>query len=163
MKIEKRDYKRSSLFFLPIFLISNKNFRTNYAEKDVIVELFEKLDVEIDINMINLIKYLHNKEKVSENFIKQFDNFSEEKLNKLNKICQILDFNSDRQKIDDYMINEKIKSNENKLKIEYKEVIDDAKLDIKVADMIINNYNFNKNKNSVYGEKYKEIKPFKPE
>ena len=141
-------------------VITSKNFRTNYAEKDVIVDLFEKLDVEIDINMINLIKYLHNKDNVSEKFIKQFDSFSKEKINKLNKICQILHYNNDKLKIDKFLIDKKLKSNENKFKLEYKEIIDDAKMDINIGNMIINSYNFNKNKYAIYGEKLKEIKKY---
>lgn len=138
--------------------IDTNSFRTNYAEKDVMAELEEKLDVDIDLNMINLIKYLHEKKQVSENFIKQFESFSEEKLNKLNKICQIMSFKNEMEKLDQDLIKEKMRINENKLKVLYKETMDNAQLDIKFCKKILSNYNQSVNKNAIYGDLFRETK-----
>lgn len=139
-------------------VINNNNFRTNYAEKDVLVDLFEKLDVEIDTNKINLIRYLHSKSKVSEKFINQFESFTDEKLNKLNKICQIITYKTDLTKVDKQMINEKLRSQENKLRIAYKEAINHAYEDITISRKILDSYKQSVDKKAIYGELLRKTK-----
>lgn len=139
-------------------VINHDTFRTNYAEKDVLDELNEKLDVDIDINKINLIKYLHEKDKVSEKFIKQFESYSEEKLNKLNKICQIITYQNEMEKIDKDLIKEKIKMNLDNVKKNYKTLIDDVENDICFSNAILQPYKNKINKQAIYGDIFRETK-----
>lgn len=139
-------------------VINHNCFRTNYAEKDVLVELNEKLDVDIDLNKINLIKYLHSKNQVSEKFIKQFETFSDEKLNKLNKICQIITYNNDLEKLDKDLIQERLKNNLNKVKQGYKKNIDDMENSIFFSNAILKPYKVKVDKKAIYGDLFRETK-----
>lgn len=122
-------------------VIDENNFRTNYQEKDVIEELLEKLNVNIDVNKINLIKYLNSKHEVSEKFIKKFEKFSEEKINKMNKICQIMTYKNELQKFDKDIIKEKLHDSLNKTKIEFKEAIDTMQDEVHEIKGILSAYN----------------------
>lgn len=139
-------------------VITNDKFRTDYGEKDVIEDLLDKLDVEIDSNKINLIKYLYDKKEVSEKFIKQFELFSEKKLNKLNKICQIISYKKEHENINNQALNEKIKIGTNRIKREFKDAIDNFDNSIKFSNAVLKTYNNKVDKNKIYGFLYGETK-----
>lgn len=138
--------------------ITHESFRTNYGEKDMIKELYNKLNTELDVNKINLIKYLHEKDTLSEAFIKKFSDFSEEKLNKLNKICQIISFRREVERLNEDIIKDKVKSNDNRIKLEYKESIDQAKYLIEEYKNIIGAYTNKVDKKEIYGDIFRKTK-----
>ena len=137
-------------------VITEDKFRTDYGEKDVIEDLLDKLDVEIDSNKINLIKYLYGKKEVSEKFIKQFELFSEKKLNKLNKICQIISYKKEHEMANSQTVNEKIKIGTNRIKREFKDAIDNFDNAIKFSNAVLKTYNNKVDKNKIYGVLYGE-------
>ena len=137
-------------------VINSNTFRTNYAEKNVLDELYEKLDVDLDMNKINLIKYLHSKEQVSEKFIKQFESFSDEKLNKLNKICQIITYKDEIQKMDKDIIQDKLKMNKETIQKFCKNTLNEIENSVNFSQAILKTYKNKPNKKAAYIDIHRE-------
>jgi hypothetical protein len=77
--------------------INENNFRSPYKEKDFMREIKEKMEKKVSLDKVNLIHYITHKSKISENFVKQLSTFNEERMNKLNKICQIINHREEKQ------------------------------------------------------------------
>jgi hypothetical protein len=107
-------------------VIDETKFRTIYEDRNVVDKIEQKLDFEIDVDNVNLIKYLNKKEIISDKLIDKLNTYDKEKVNKIDKICQMINEQDDHHKnIADYIKSQfkdirakntqEIKSNINKL------------------------------------------------
>lgn len=100
--------------------IDETKFRSVYGEKDKAQQFEGLLDKTINANKITLIKYINQKEKISDNFIKKICEGDDDKIIKANKICQIVFYNKEKDQLLNDIIKEKISHKKNKEKTEYK-------------------------------------------
>ena len=117
--------------------LNENNFRSEYYD-DPVKKFERSVSSEIKIQNKNLIMYLNEDNDISNNFIKQLSNFNDEKLIKLNKICQKLFlFKNKNQNIQK---NIKDKLNEDTVKINntYKNRLNELKKDLEKSKSILN-------------------------
>ena len=117
--------------------LNENNFRSVYYD-DPVKKFERSVSSEIKIQNKNLIMYLNEDNDISNNFIKQLSNFNDEKLIKLNKICQKLFlFKNKNQNIQK---NIKDKLNEDTVKINntYKNRLNELKKDLEKSKSILN-------------------------
>jgi hypothetical protein len=133
--------------------IDHSNFRTVYQEKNYLQKLEAKLDKEITPDKINLIKYLNQKENLSEVMINKIANFDDEKSNKLNKICQIVFHKQNDDTIFQNMIKKALTVHKNREKVEYRNKLETLGDNIKDLDSVLKKYP----KQEFNREKYKDI------
>ena len=107
-------------------------------------EFNHKLEKEIKSDSVNLIKYINEKEYISEKLITQIAESDDDRLNKLNKVCQIGYHYWEKQQLSQLSLKEKIKQ----LKIfeskEYKSTIDSMKTNTDNCKIILGGYNIKK-------------------
>ena len=133
--------------------IDETKFRTIYGEKSNVEKLEDMLTKNINPDRINLIKYLNQKNDVSDVLIKRLTEYSEDKINKVNKICQIVFFNEERGHIYKEKIEERMVTNQNREKTEYKTSIETMGNSMKGISNILKDYEKISNKR----EKYRDI------
>ena len=117
--------------------LNENNFRSEYYD-DPVKKFERSVSSEIKIQNKNLIMYLNKDNDISNNFIKQLSNFNDEKLIKLNKICQkVFLFKNKNQNIQK---NIKDKLNEDTVKINntYKNRLNELKKDLEKSKSILN-------------------------
>lgn len=134
------------------FIDENK-FRSTYSGKTTLQRVDDILNKKINPDRINFIKYLNTKDKISEVQIKRINEFDEEKINRVNKICQIVFHNEERANIFKESIKERIFINKNKDKVEYKRYLNNMGANIKKTEDILTNYSKTIDKR----ERYKDI------
>jgi hypothetical protein len=120
----KATYAKEQIMKNKLNRIDESNFRTVYETKTFKEKLDENLNHRINPDRINLIKYLNEKNTVSEVLIKKIADYDEEQINKINKICQIVFHNDERDKLFKEIINEKIKDKQSREEIEYKNTLE---------------------------------------
>lgn len=136
-----------------LFIFDERNFRTYYQDKNYVDQLNDRLERKINPDRINLINYLHVKEKVSDVLIKRIAEFDEEKINRANKICQIVSHNEERGKLFKEVIKERLKSKQTRDKVDYKVKIENMGNDLLGINEILKEYAKSLNKR----EKYRDI------
>jgi hypothetical protein len=134
--------------------VDEKCFRSTYQDKSDLQRLEEKLDKEITPDKINLIKYLNQKEALSEVLLNKLTTFDDEKSNKLNKICQIVFHKQNDELIFQNTLKKALVVNKNREKVEYKTRIETLGNNVKNLGEVLKKYpkqgGFNR-------EKYKDI------
>jgi hypothetical protein len=86
--------------------IDETKFRTIYENHKIVDKLDQNLNYEINPENINLIKYLNKKEIISDKLIEKLNSYTRNKINKIDKICQMINDQVDHEKnINDYIKN----------------------------------------------------------
>jgi hypothetical protein len=133
--------------------IDENQFRTIFGQKTKPEKLDDMLKKNINTDKINLIKYLNEKNNISDVLIKKLSEYSEDKINKVNKICQIVFYNEERSKIYKERIKERINVIQNKEKTEYKTCIESLGDGLNEVSDIFKEYKKPENRR----EKYRDI------
>jgi hypothetical protein len=104
--------------------IDENKFRSIFGQKTTSEKLDDMLMTNIKLDKVNLLKYLNEKNDVSDVLIKRLSEYNEDKINKVNKICQIVFFNEERSKIYKERMKDRINAKQNREKTEYKTCIE---------------------------------------
>jgi hypothetical protein len=104
--------------------ITENQFRTVYDDKTYIEKIEEKLQKKINPDRINFIRYLKDKTAISETLVKTIADYDEEKINRVNKICQIVFHNEERGQLFKEIIKEKLQTQRERERVEYKTSIE---------------------------------------
>ena len=92
--------------------VNETNFRSIYKAKSEIEDVDDILNnTKLDNNKINLIKYLNSKDNISHKFLKNLSEANDDKINKINKFCQIIANEGEANDIYKSIVKEKIKNN----------------------------------------------------
>jgi len=153
----KSDYRKQKCMSDRLSRVDETKFRTSYETKNFLEKLEEKLEKNINLDRINLVKYLNEKHTVSSVLIKKISEMDEEQINKMNKICQIVYHNDENSKKIKDTIKEKINNLKNKEKQEYKNKIVIMGKEIDNISMILKNYEKKVNDKERYREKQNDI------
>jgi len=120
--------------------IDETKFRSVYGEFDR-AEKFEKmLDKTINANKVTLINYINQKEKISDNFIKKMGEGNDIKIMKANKICQVVFYNKEKNKLFNDKIQERLLAKKNHEATEYKLNLENMGENLKETSNILNEY-----------------------
>jgi hypothetical protein len=153
VKLLKTNYIQDKRMKDKLSRVDEMKFRSNYESKNFLEKLDEKLSRKINPDRINLIRYLNEKDQVSEVLIKKIADYDEEQINKINKICQIVLHNNERSKLFKDIIQEKLTALKNREKIEYKSYIENMGKNMQGFSSVLQNYEKKVNNK----EKYRDI------
>jgi hypothetical protein len=137
--------------------VDEKNFRSLYVSKTKLNILDEKLNHEVNFDKMNLIKYLNQKERISEKLVDKIKTADETKESKINKICQIV-----FQKDEDYnnfnqTLKHNIQNSKNKEKVEYKAELNRMGNCLKTFTSVFNRYPRPENSREKFKDKHIDI------
>jgi hypothetical protein len=135
-------------------LINETNFRSSFHLPPMINY---QLDREIKKDSMNLIKYLAEKNEITEQFVKKLNQVDDEKINKLNKVCQIIFRNEESDKLYQENIKNVIKMNKIKEKREYSEKLNSMGENIEKFKNIIENNKVTFNNMDRYKNLHRDI------
>lgn len=145
-------------------LFDNKNF-TNLREDSKRNNIFDKVEKEkntkIDCTHSSLIEYLINRKKVSVGMLNILSSYNEDKMYKLNKICQriLVDTKEEKNILDDIknkIINDKIKEKEY-----FRKKLNSMNKELKDSKKTIQDFKYKKLKDShklIFKEIHKDFK-----
>jgi hypothetical protein len=133
--------------------IDEKCFRTVYRDRTELDKLEEKLNKEISPDKINLIKYLNQKQTISEKFLDKVANNDEEQTYKLNRICQIVFHKQNDELIFNNTLKKALTVHKNREKVEYRTRIETLGRNIKDFNDLLSRYP----KPETSREKYRDI------
>lgn len=139
--------------------IDQNHFRSIYKEKSEPEVLEEKLQSRIPSDRLNIIKYLSSKPNINYHFVQNLTSFDEERLNKLNKICQKVFDSDEKNELFQKIVSEKINIKRRKDLAEYKEKFETLSNFLGSANEIKNAYNLPKNvRINKFGDLHDDIK-----
>ena len=138
--------------------ITNDNFRTEYTSESDLQKFNKILSYpKISINETNLIKYLNEKTKEPSQ-IKFLYESNEEKLNKMNKACQMSYINDEKDKIFNVLVRNKLKNKSNDAKKIFQKEINKMENYINEGNKKLEKYNKYKiNEREKYYEKFSDF------
>ena len=123
-------------------IINENDFRKNYDSNKIFDEIEKGKSTKINVNNNSLIEYLYNKKSISETLINNLANYKEDKLKKINKICQKFILGQEKEKIFFEKSKEKIKLDKRKEEEECKKDLESMKLSIDKETTTINKFPF---------------------
>ena len=133
--------------------ITSNNFRTEYVPESDLQKFNKILSYpKININETNLIKYINEKTKEPSQVKLMFES-NNEKLNKMNKACQMSFINDEKDKLFNALIKNKIRNKASDNKKMFLKKINTIENDIKEGNKKLQKYN----KKISQREKYYEI------
>ena len=139
-------------------VINEKNFRTNYAYVPKMKELNEILKYKkISGDKLDLIKYIHSHNRVSDLFLKNIVTSDKEEIEKFDKISQTLLFNKEKDKKMKVEMERKIKTKHNLSKIRVTNNLHQMNKEVNSEQKILDKYKKGFDKKLNYIDKHKEI------
>jgi hypothetical protein len=139
--------------------VDHNNFRSIFKEKTEAEVLEEKMQSRIGSDRLNIIKYLSSKPTINYGFVQNLTSFDEERLNKVNKICQKVFDNDEKQELFQKIVKEKLDFKKRKDLSEYKEKLEKLSNFLISANEIKNVYNLPKNvRINKFGDIHDDIK-----
>jgi len=139
-------------------VITEQNFRTNYMFKPKIQELKEILNYKkIKGDKLELIKYIHTHNHITDLFLKNLVTSGIDDLNKYEKISQTLLFNKELDLKLKSDIKRKVRIKQNTLKQKISSNLSRMNQEVKLEHEILNKYQKTYDKKLNYLEKHKEI------
>ena len=139
-------------------VINEKNFRTNYAYVPKMRELNEILNYKkIKGDKLELIKYIHSHNKLSDVFLKNIVTSNNVDLEKYDKISQTLLFNKDVEKKLKLELERKMKTKQNLNKLKITNNLFRMNKEVKMEEQILDKYKKGYDKKLNYIDKHKEI------
>ena len=152
-EVEKRERYKEKLS-----VITEQNFRTNYAFKPKIQELREILNYKkIKGDKPDLIKYINTNNNITDLFLKNLVTSNNDDIKKYEKISQTLLFNKDMDLKFKSEIKRKVKMKQNLTKLRITNNLNRMNKEIQLEEQILDKYNKEYNKKLNYLEKHKEI------
>lgn len=104
--------------------IDDTKFRSSFKEKTENEVLEENMNSKIGSSYVNLIKYLNSRDNLKYKFVQKISSFDEERLSKINKICQKVIDNNEKFDLFSKISKEKLDLKKRKDLIEYHEKLD---------------------------------------
>ena len=138
--------------------ITDDKFRSNYEIYTDLEKFNNILDYPIlNSNKKSLIKYLNVKKDLNPLNLKKILSCNNEKLNKVNKMCQQLFYIEEKNKLFKEIAGEKIKSKKNESKIEANKKINELKNDINGIKNCLNKYNKQIDNREKYRDRFNDV------
>jgi hypothetical protein len=91
-------------------LVDHTSLRKEDKFKDMYDEIEEAKKKEINVENYNLIYYLINKNSISRKYLKNLSDYNDIRINRLNKICKIIDDRKNEEKTLNNILKEKMKA-----------------------------------------------------
>lgn len=126
-------------------VIDESNFRSIFKDKTENQILEEKLNKKVSTDRLNIIRYLSGKQNLNYQFVQKMTSFDDERLNKINKICQKVFENDEKNELFNKIAKEKINLKKRKDITEYKHRLETLCNSISSANDIEKNYSLPKN------------------
>lgn len=137
--------------------IDETKFRSLYVSKSKLEILEEKLQKEVHPDKINLIKYLNQKEKITETLIDKLSTADDNKEKKFNKICQIVFQKNEEYNLFNQTAKQSIHNSRNKEKIEYKSDIERMGSSLNRFTTMLMHYPKNENHRKKFKDKHTDL------
>jgi len=153
----KTNYQKQQKMKDRLSRVDETKFRSVYKDKNYLEKLEEKLNNKIDPDKLNLLKYLNERKQIGEIFLDKIVTYDEERVNKMNKICQIVFHNEENAELMKGIIKEKLKIFKNKEKIEYKSKIESMGRNIENISELLKNYDRKIKKQDKYKDLHKDM------
>ena len=152
-EVENRERTKEKLS-----VITEQNFRTNYAFKPKIEELKEILSYKkIRGDKRELIKYIHTHNHITDLFLKNLVTSTKNEINKYEKISQTLLFNKELDLKLESDIKRKVRMKQNITKLRITNNLNKMNKEVKLEQEILNKYQKVYDKKLNYMERHKEI------
>jgi len=136
IKLQKNEEQKNRLK-----RVDENNFRSDYNESTKLEKFVRLMDSGIKSNEIALIKYINEKEEISDIFLKKVKESSEDKRIKANKICQIIFNVKMKEKLMNKIKLEKIQEKKEEESSLYKVYLEKMRNNLKDSSETLNNYN----------------------
>ena len=154
----KNEVEKRERFKEKLSVINEQNFRTNYALKPKIQELKDILNYKkIRGDKLELIKYIHTHNHISDLFLKNLVTSNKNDINKYEKISQTLLFNKDNDLKLNSEIKRKVRMKQNITKLRITNNLNRMNKEVKLEQEILDKYQKVYNKKLNYVDKHKEI------
>ena len=139
--------------------IDESMFRSAYKEKTENEILEEKMDTKIGSSNVNLIKYLNSQDNLNYKFVQKISSFDEERLSKINKICQKVFDNNEKFDLFNKIAKEKLSLKKRKDLTDYNEKLDILSKNLFKVSEIKNEYHLPSNlRINKYSNLHEEMK-----
>jgi hypothetical protein len=139
--------------------IDESMFRSAYKEKTENEILEEKMDTKIGSSNVNLIKYLNSRDNLNYQFVQKISSFDEERLSKINKICQKVFDNNEKFDLFNKIAKEKLSLKKRKDLTDYNEKLDILSKNLFKVSEIKNEYHLPSNlRINKYSNLHEEMK-----
>ena len=139
------------------YKLTENNFRT-YYEPETDIQKFKNVlnNSKLNINKASLIKYLKEK-KLNPLMVKNLSYYDNNKINKINKMCQIYFQNEDKDKLFNDLIKNKIKQQINGTKKEFQNCIHDLGKNINIINEKLEKYDKKVDDRERYRDQFNDI------
>ena len=140
--------------------ITENDFRSIYKERSEVQEVEDILNTtKVDTGKVNLIQYLNTKKTISHKFLKSLSEASDDKINKINKCCQIIANENESNQLNKNIIQTKIKNKYIKDKKDCQELFFEMENNIDIYKKICseNTKSFNPSRNEKFYELHKDF------
>jgi hypothetical protein len=159
-KFLKTNYVKQQIMKDRIARIDETKFRSVYFEKKNFEKLEEKLNHKLSPDKLNLLKYLNERKQIGEIFLDKIITSDEERINKINKICQIVFHNEENAELAKGIIKNKLKILKNNEKIQYKSKIESMGKNIENLSIVLKNYDKKIKKIDKYKDLHKDMEKY---
>ena len=119
--------------------LDEKHFRSVFEPSNV-DKFNAQLNKDIDREKVNLIKYLHSKQEISQKLIEKLNKFDEAKLTKINRICKIYFHYEHNDKKQKEKVKEKMKEIDESRRAKPKVLKNQIESNLKQFDEILADY-----------------------
>lgn len=138
--------------------ITENDFRTIYQDKTELEKFDDILQCpKVTENKLSLIKYLNERKNINAVTIKSLFNSGPERINRINKMCQILLHNNEQKKVFDDLIKGKMKTKMNEDKIDFRNKIEKMKDEVNEIKIKLKRYRRRIDEREKYKDIHKEI------
>ena len=124
-----------------LFTVNESNFRSNFQVKtdsDVVIDKLENVFVNYD--NLNLIKYLNEKNMITEQFANKFSSLNDEKQKQCNKFCQLYYINKEKENLFNSLVKDKLKQQKKKQLSDVGSILTQIGSELNKAKNISNQY-----------------------
>lgn len=140
-------------------LLTPDNYRTVYHQKkEGILQMKDILNKEIKSDRTNIIKYFQQKDVISPLSVRNLSTYDDERLLRLNKVCQIVLHNQDNKKKFEELIEKKLVVKERNIKLIASKSVSNMRHDMGLSRKILNKYNVKKDNTNLLNQMVKSVK-----
>lgn len=140
-------------------LLTPDNYRTIYHhKKEGLLQMKEILNKEIKSDRTNIIKYFQQKDVISPLSVRNLSTYDDERLLRLNKVCQIVLHNQDKKKKFEELIEKKLIVKERNIKLVASKSVSNMRYDMGLSRKILNKYNVKKDNTNLLKQMVKSVK-----
>ena len=158
-KITQRIKATGKIIQSALLTTTQNHFRSIYHEKKYsILCMKDILNSTIKRDRTNIIKYYQQKELISPLSVKNLSKYDEERMMKLNKVCQILLHNQENKKKFQERIDKKITVKEREIKMTSSKSMSDMTREMNMTQKILGKYQRKKDNTPLLKQFVKEMK-----